>query len=413
MIKFRDYLIIQYKRIFKLLPGIVAMILVIAALLGAAGIALMYSDAYKEEQQRYKLGVVGDTDDEMISLGVYMIGTLDESRYMIELVQFDDEEAARDAMRSAEVSAYIVITDEFSDALNAMTNDKKLKYYATSGQKGISNVMMDEIASIATNIIVYSETGICTVRQLMKEQGYDKAYRHEKIDELFMVYIASLMVRTNVAEITELGLSDGLSTPAYYFSGILAFFMMLLSFCAISFFLGQKNAQYKFMSAKGITAPHQIAGEYIPFLSINVLCTAITLGVIFTVMGMGIFSMEEFAKGYVSDYIGFGIKLIPVCIMFSALGFMIFEILIGVINKILVAFMLYIGMGYVSGYFYPKTFFPGLVQRIGEIIPSGVAFRYIGQILTGGHWGLSCLWMFGYTVVFLVVATALRQQKIR
>ena len=41
MIKFRDYLIIQYKRIFKLLPGIVAMILVIAALLGAAGIALM------------------------------------------------------------------------------------------------------------------------------------------------------------------------------------------------------------------------------------------------------------------------------------------------------------------------------------------------------------------------------------
>ncbi|MBR5650263.1 ABC transporter permease [Pseudobutyrivibrio sp.] len=413
MIKFRDYLIIQYKRIFKLLPGIVAMILVIAALLGAAGIALMYSDAYQEEQQRYKLGVVGETDDEMISLGVYMIGTLDESRYMIELVEYDDEEAARDAMRSADVSAYIVITDEFSDALNAMTNDKKLKYYATSGQKGISNVMMDEIASIATNIIVYSETGICTVRQLMKEQGYAKAYRSEKIDELFMLYIASLMVRTNVAEITELGLSDGLSTPAYYFSGILAFFMMLLSFCAISFFLGQKNAQYKFMSAKGITAPYQVAGEYIPFLSINVLCTAITLGVIFTVMGLGIFSMEEFSKGYVSDYIGFGIKLIPVCIMFSALGFMIFEILIGVINKILVAFMFYIGMGYVSGYFYPKTFFPGLVQRIGEIIPSGVAFRYISQILTRGHVGFSCLWMFGYTVVFLVVATGLRQQKIR
>ncbi len=413
MIKFRDYLIIQYKRIFKLLPGIVAMILVIAALLGAAGIALMYSDAYKEEQQRYKLGVVGDTDDEMISLGVYMIGTLDESRYMIELVQFDDEDAARDAMRSADISAYIVITEEFSDALNAMTNDQKLKYYATSGQKGISNVMMDEIASIATNIIVYSETGICTVRQLMKEQGYNKAYRAEKIDELFMVYIASLMVRTNVAEITELGLSDGLSTPAYYFSGILAFFMMLLSFCAISFFLGQKNAQYKFMSSKGITAPYQIGGEYIPFLSINVLCTAVTLGVIFTVMGLGIFSMEEFAKSYVSDYIGFGIKLIPVCIMFSALGFMIFEILIGVINKILVAFMLYIGMGYVSGYFYPKTFFPGVVQRIGEIIPSGVAFRYIGQILTRGHAPLLALSLFAYSLIFLVVATALRQQKIR
>lgn len=413
MIKFRDYLIIQYKRIFKLLPGIVAMILVIAALLGAAGLALMYSDAYKEEQQRYKLGVVGDTDDEMISLGVYMIGTLDESRYMIELVEYDDEESARDAMREASISAYIVITEEFSDALNAMTNDKKLKYYATSGQKGISNVMMDEIASIATNIIVYSETGICTVRQLMKEQGFEKAYRSEKIDEMFMLYIAALMVRTNVAEITELGLSDGLSTPAYYFSGILSFFMMLLSFCAISFFLGQKNAQYKFMSSKGITAPFQISGEYIPFLTINVLCTAVTLGVMFTVMNYGIFTMEEFEKSGVSDYIGFGIKLIPVCIMFSALGFMIFEILIGVINKILVAFMLYIGMGYVSGYFYPKTFFPGVVQRIGEIIPSGVAFRYIGQVLTDGRVGVLTLAMLGYSLAFLIVATILRQQKIR
>ncbi len=413
MVKFRDYLIIQYKRIFKLLPGIVAMILVVAALLGAAGVALMYSDAYNEEQQRYKLGVVGDTDDEMISLGVYMIGTLDESRYMIELVEFDDEEAAKDAMRSADISAYIVITEEFSDALNAMTNDSKLKYYATSGQKGISNVMMDEIAAIATNIIVYSETGICTLREIMKQEGFDKATRHENIDDLFMIYLAALMIRTNVAEITELGLSDGLSTPAYYFAGILSFFMLLLSFCAISFFLGQKNAQYKFMGSKGVTARYQIVAEYIPFLTINVLCTAVTLGVMFVVMQMGIFDIQEIAGNTIRNFLNFGIKLIPVCIMFSALGFMIFEILIGVINKILVAFMLYIGMGYVSGYFYPKTFFPELVQKIGEIIPSGVAFGYMGEVLKRGHEEKYLLAMFGYTIAFLIVSMVLRHQKMK
>ena len=161
MVKFKDYLLIQYKRIFKLLPGILAMILVVAFLLSVTGYALIYSDTYASEQQRYKLGVVGDTDDEMISLGIYMVGTLDE---------YDDEEAAKQALRNADISAYIVITEEFSNALDAMTNDAKLKYYATSGQKGISNVMMDEISSIATHIIIYSETGILTLRQLMKEQ---------------------------------------------------------------------------------------------------------------------------------------------------------------------------------------------------------------------------------------------------
>ena len=413
MVRFRDYLLIQYKRIFKLLFGIIAMILVVAMLLSAAGMALMYSETYASEKQKYKLGVVGDTDDEMISLGIYMIGTLDESRYMIELVEYADEEAARNAMRSAEISAYIVITEEFSDALNSMTNDKKLKYYATSGQKGISNVMMDEIALIATNVIIYSETGICTLRQLMKEEGYEKSYRSEKINEMFMVYIAALVTRTSVAEITELGLSDGLSTPAYYFLGILLFFMLLVSFCAISYFIGIKDAQYKFMKSKGINSRAQIIGEYIPFLTINIICMLLTMGLVATAAGSGMVNAEELSKAGIDDFGMIALNLIPVCIMFSAFGFMIFELLIGVINKILVAFMLYIGMAYISGYFYPKPFFPELVQKLGELIPSGIAFSYMGAVLQNGDNQVYLLIMFGYALAFLLIAIFARRQKIR
>lgn len=413
MVRFRDYLLIQYKRIFKLLFGIIAMLLVVAMLLSAAGMALMYSETYASEKQKYKLGVVGDTDDEMISLGIYMIGTLDESRYMIELVEYADEEAARNAMRSAEISAYIVITDEFSDALNSMTNDKKLKYYATSGQKGISNVMMDEIALIATNVIIYSETGICTLRQLMKEEGYEKSYRSEKINEMFMVYIAALVTRTSVAEITELGLSDGLSTPAYYFLGILLFFMLLVSFCAISYFIGIKDAQYKFMKSKGINSRAQIIGEYIPFLTINIICMLLTMGLVAAAAGSGMVNAEELKKAGIDDFGMIALNLIPVCIMFSAFGFMIFELLIGVINKILVAFMLYIGMAYISGYFYPKPFFPELVQKLGELIPSGIAFSYMGAGLQYDPQETYLLIMAGYSVVFLGVAIFARRQKIR
>ncbi|MCR4568050.1 MAG: ABC transporter permease [Pseudobutyrivibrio sp.] len=413
MIRFKDYLLIQYKRIFKLLPGIVAMILVVATLLGAAGIAIVNSDAYKAEQQKYKLGVVGDTDNEMISLGINMITTIDESRFMIEFVEFEDMESAQEALRDADVSAFIVITDEFTDALNAMTNDSKLKYYATSGQKGISNVMMDEIASIATNVIVYSETGICTLRQIMKEKGYAKDVRHTSINDLFMIYMFALVSRTEIADITELGLSDGLSTPAYYFAGILLFFMMLLSFCAISFFLGQKNAQFQFMSSKGVTPPYQVVAEYIPFLTINAICTAVTMGLIFAVTRMGLFSMDEISSDQSMGILNISFHLIPVCIMFSALGFMIFEILIGVINKILVAFMLYIGMGYVSGYFYPKTVFPGIVQTIGEHLPSGVAFSYMADVLTDENVGRHLLIMFAYTITFLLIAILVRKQKLK
>ncbi len=412
MVRFTDYLLIQYKRILKLLPGILAMILIVAMILSAAGYALIYSDAYNQEQQRYKLGVVGDTSDEMISLGVHMISTLDESRYMIELVEYPDIDEAQAAMRAADISAFIVITDEFSDALNAMTNDAKLNYYATSGQKGISNVMMDEIALIATNIIVYSETGICTLREIMTEEGFTKEMRSGKVNDLFMVYISALMIRTNVAEITELGLSDGLSTPVYYFLGILLFFMLLLSFCAISFFLGQKDARIKFMRSKGMGAPAQVLGEYVPFLTINIICVAVILAIMAAVVGTGAIDLSDFQGDAMESLKSVALYLLPVAVMFAALGFMIFEVLIGVINKILVAFMLYIGMGYVSGYFYPRTFFPEIVQRVGEILPSGVAFSYMGAAVTGEDTGKWLLAIIAYTIVFLGVACAVRQQKI-
>lgn len=49
-----------------MLPGIILMIALVAILLSAALFALLNSDAYKSEQMRYKLGLVGSTDNEMI-----------------------------------------------------------------------------------------------------------------------------------------------------------------------------------------------------------------------------------------------------------------------------------------------------------------------------------------------------------
>jgi ABC-2 type transport system permease protein len=227
----------------------------------------------------------------------------------------------------------------------------------------------------------------------MKEEGFDKEVRHEKVNDLFMIYLAALVSRSDVVKVTALGLSDGLSTPEYYFSALLLFFMLLLSFCSISFFLGTKDAQYKFMAAKGIDAPKQVLGEYIPFLTINVIL------VLFIAAGSKRYQLAG--------------QLLPVAIMFAALGFLIFEVLIGVINKILVAFMLYMGMGYVSGYFYPKTFFPDLVQQIGEKIPTGVAFTYMAAVLQGNSTGRYLVLMLGSTLVFLGLAMFAREQKIK
>ena len=399
---FRDYLLIQYKRIFKLLPGIIVMIALVAILLSAALFALLNSDAYKSEQMRYKLGLVGSTDNEMIDLGVHLLETEDDMQFVLELVQYEDEAEAKAALRSADISAYIVITDEFADAVDAMTNDAKLTYYATSGQKGISNVMMDEIALVATNIIVPSEKGICTLRDIMLQEGYDKTDTYMAVYEIFMAYVNTMMLRGEISTVTELGISNGLTTPQYYFVSLLLFFLLLVTMCFVSYFIGINQAQHKFFSSKGITPLQQVLGEYIPFLTVNIIVALLVAGLA-KITGLGDFIGVDIGGGFV-------LRMAVIEALFTGLAFLLYEILEGIINKVLVTFLLYIAGAYASGYFYPRSIFPEMMQQLGQWLPTGLAFDFLGSVVTGESGAFAMVIMLIYVVIFVGASVLIRRR---
>ena len=399
---FRDYLLIQYKRIFKLLPGIIVMIALVAILLSAALFALLNSDAYKSEQMRYKLGLVGSTDNEMIDLGVHLLETEDDMQFVLELVQYEDEAEAKAALRSADISAYIVITDEFADAVDAMTNDAKLTYYATSGQKGISNVMMDEIALVATNIIVPSEKGICTLRDIMLQEGYDKTDTYMAVYEIFMAYVNTMMLRGEISTVTELGISNGLTTPQYYFVSLLLFFLLLVTMCFVSYFIGINQAQHKFFSSKGITPLQQVLGEYIPFLTVNIIVALLVAGLA-KITGLGDFIGVDIGGGFV-------LRMAVIEALFTGLAFLLYEILEGIINKVLVTFLLYIAGAYASGYFYPRSILPEMMQQLGQWLPTGLAFDYLGGVVTGDSGAFVMVIMIIYVVIFVGGSVLIRRR---
>ena len=385
-----------------MLPGIILMIALVAILLSAALFALLNSDAYKSEQMRYKLGLVGSTDNEMIDLGVHLLETEDDMQFVLELVQYEDEAEAQAALRSADISAYIVITDEFADAVDAMTNDAKLTYYATSGQKGISNVMMDEIALVATNIIVPSEKGICTLRDIMAQEGYDKTDTYMAVYEIFMAYVNTMMLRGEISTVTELGISAGLTTPQYYFVSLLLFFLLLVTMCFVAYFIGINHAQHKFFSSKGITPLQQVLGEYISFLTVNIIVALLVAGLA-KLTGLGDFIGVDIGGGFV-------LRMAIIEALFTGLAFLLYEILEGIINKVLVTFLLYIAGSYASGYFYPRSILPEMMQQVGQWLPTGFAFDYLGGVVTGDGGAFVMMIMIIYVVIFVGASVHIRRR---
>lgn len=428
MIKFGDYFFVQLKRIFKLLPGILIMTVVTGLVVGAIGYAVVNSDSYKDQKMRYRLGIVGSTQGDMLTMGVDLLENNDDSRFMLDIIQFDDEAIARAALRNGEISAYVLITDEFVNSLNALSNDINLEYFATSGQRGITGVMMDELADIASELVVSSEKGLLALETEMKNAGFPSEAINAHIDQLLLLYVGAMLARGDMAEFSELGLADGLTTPEYYGISLSLFFLLLMSFCSVSFFLGKKKATYQFISAKGLGAGLQILAEYLAYFLMNLFSVELILIVIRSLSSIGIISSENTKIiGDISSIESI-FNITPVIILFSALGFFIFEIVTGVINKFLAAFILYIGMAYVSGYFYPKSFFPKLLQLVGECLPTGVAFTYLERLFKGPFFtNISsgtlagkytsfpmCIFvMTMYTLVFILASIFIRGRKIR
>lgn len=428
MITFGDYFIVQLKRVLRLLPGILIVTVIVGLVVGAIGYAVVNSDSYMDQQMRYKLGIVGSTEDDMLTMGVNLLENNDESRFMLDIVQFDNEDLARAALRNGEVSAYVLITDEFVNSLNALSNDISLEYFATSGQRGITGVMMDELADIASELVVSSEKGLLALEEEMRNAGFPSEAINTQIDQLLLLYVGAMLARGDMAEFSELGLANGLTTPEYYSISLSLFFLLLMSFCSVSFFLGKKKATYQFISAKGLKAAWQILAEFLAYFLMNLFCVELILFFVRRFSRMGMLPSENGEIIGDTFLIKSEINIIALVILFSALGFFILEVVTGVINKFLAAFILYIGMAYISGYFYPKSFFPKGLQVIGRILPTGVAFSYMeglrresftsmtsSKMIAGEHISIpSCLFgMVVYTLLFILGSVFIRGRKIR
>ncbi len=405
MIRFKDYFQVQLKRAIRLMPGILIMAVVVAGVVGALAYGILNSESYRQEQMQYKLGIVGSTKDDMLTMGVELLENNDESRFMVDIVPFEDEKDARTALRDGQVLAYVLITDDFINSLNALSNDISLEYFATSGQRGITNIMMDELADIASNLVVSSENGLLCLEKEMRNAGFPAEAINPEIDQLLLLYVGAMLARDDMVEFSELGLSEGLSTPEYYRISLGLFFLLLMTFCSISFFLGKKKATYQFISSKGMGAGKQILSEYLAYLLVNLICAEIIIAAVYAFT-----NRLQLNTGHTnnSDIIKLGFNMTPALILYTSLAFFLFETIQGVINMFLAAFILYMGMSYISGYFYPKSFFPDVLQKIGEVLPTGVAFKYMAT-----RQYQFILVMALYVFVFLFLSILVRRQKIK
>ena len=404
------YFFAQSKRAGRLLPGLLIVNLCVCACVGTLAYLLVTQGALAAGGTRYRIGMVGDLSDSYLGFGIQALQTMDDSRLMIELVGMTEEEA-EEAFSRGDLYAVVRVPDDLMESIVSGENDRLITYTAAQGQKGLGTMVMGEIVDLASTLVTRSQSAIYGMQRVLAEEGRGEEIAWET-DRLNLMLINLVLSRSGFSEVEVLGYSQGLSMELYYFSTIILLMVLLSGLLNSAFFAHRPAALSGFVRARGVGAVWQILCEYLTYLLLLLLdlfCLAcpIALG-----LERKLISVPEWEGMGAEPFRGFLLSLLPVAAMFAALQFFLYEAAEGIVGGIFLQMLCGVGMGYLSGYFYPSAFFPERMRLVGESLPSGAARRFVENGILGESARYAGMAVFLYLVFFLVLAAVIRHRKI-
>ncbi len=405
------YFLAQLKRAARLLPGQLLADIAVCFCAGVFACLLIAQGALAAEGTRYRIGMVGDLSDSYLGFGIAAVQKMDDSRFMIELVSMSEQEAET-AWRRGEVYAVMRVPEGLMESIVYGENDKLVTYTAAQGQQGLGTMVMGEITDVASTLVTCSQSAIYAMQRVLADQGRGEEIGRET-DKLNLALINLVLSRSGFGEVEVLGYGDGLSLELYYFCGMILLFLLLSGLLNSALFVHGNGAFSCFLKARGVGALRQILGEYLAYLllvlaGLLVLCLPLGFGLV-----RGHLGIPEWEGMGAAPFLAFVPVLFPVAAMFASLQFFLFEAGDGIVNGILLQLICGIGMGYLSGLFYPSAFFPEKMRVLGACLPSGAAVRFaqagaLGKI-PAAAWAAVFVWL----AVFLGLTTLVRWRRMQ
>ena len=404
----RTYFSLQFKRVMKVFPFILLVTVVLFAALAVLLSGLMSSFNNSEKNAVFKVGITGDTDNEMLQLAIVAFQSFDESRFSLEFIEME-KTAAETALHTGDISAYLELPEDFVE--KAMRGEMDPLYYVTSaGANNVVTMVKNEFTTLITDVVVSSQKGSFGLQEVLDDKNVSGSHG-ELVNALAIEYVNLVLKRTEAITVDELGISEGMRTGEYYLCGMTLLFLMLLGLPYVVVYARQDRSLNVLLLSRGVSGMRQLWDEWLShFLSLLCLAAVVfapvlVLSAVSDNATLLMLSLDEWLT-----YIAF---FIPVLVMVSTFNLFIFEIGGNVVSSALLHFFSVLCMCYVSGCFYPVYPFPRAIQAVERLLPPGVARETLAIALSEEAAYRSLIGVAVYAVLFFAGAWLVRMAKLR
>ena len=405
MRRFVVYLLLQCRRALRLLPHmlLITVLLSLAAALAAAVISA--GRASDSARQIARVGVVGDENNPYIRIGIDALETFDASRDELKFV-FMDEETALAELRAGNLSAMMYLPEDFVESLYR-GETHPIRFVTPEGGTGLDSLLSAELADAVAQLMTETQNAQFGAQQYARDYLPD-VDPYEVDNELVSRYFAMVLSRHLLSTVKTIGLSDSLSFAGYYFCGLTIAFLLLWGIGGGPLFSGRSDELALTLRARGFGALRQVLGEFAAFYLLLLFSAALAGAAGYWFLQRSALEISELQT------VSPGALLRALALLTLTLGamqFFLYELIPHALGGALAQFLVAAAQAYVCGCFYPYSFFPASIQRLGAALPAGTALRYFSGAVrgVGGFVPAMLAWALG----FLLLSAAVRAWRVR
>ncbi len=404
------YSIVQIKRVIRVMPKSMGITLILGCFIVLMATVFVYSQEHSEEKTKVSIGLVGDLEESYLGFGIRAIKALDSSRFAIDFIELEEQEAIR-KVEQGQLQSYIKVPEGFLEAIRRGKLEP-LVYVSPMGNQMLSGMIVNEVVKSVSSLMKDTQNAVFAMQDYIKERGPLQEYSTHT-NAISVRYLDFILARPSVFELKELGVSGSqLSIEAYYVCGFSILFLLLWGMIGCLVFIKRDMTLVKVLQAKGQKAITQVVGEWIAYLILMLG----NIGMLFLLFIIGANSMNfmllEWNNSIISEIIRYAICFIPVVFLISSFQLFLFEVSSDFVSGILLQFLCAIGLGYLSGCFYPISFFPKSIEMLSYVLPTKIAIDYLSQIILSQPSILLFVLVIGYTGIFFLLTVLLRHKKL-
>ncbi len=395
---FRAYLIVQIKRLLRVLPVVVLFNFIM--MIGICAIFALRVGIQEQDERKIGVGIVGNIDNKYMKLGVEMLNNMDSSRVSIKFESMDDSEAKK-ALREGQIIGYFKIDRDFIDGLENGEN-RPIVYVSSNG--GLMSELSKELASIFSVLIIDSERVIYAADEyLVDHPVYDRVSANTEFN---MWLIKNVLARGKIYDVENISVMGNISAIDGYVCGIITLFIMLSGVGLSGLLSRDKVSMLRVLKSKGLSYMSSIICELIISTIYVMISMLILIG------GFIIVKSFLLEKSLLSiDSFEFVSGILIVSIMFASMHIFIYELIDQRVVAVLIEILLGISLGYIGGCIYPLSVFPDLIQKVAIFLPSGAGMKLL---ISGMDYNINIMAitvLIIYTIMFIGGGYVLRNKK--